>query len=237
MPPLGEAVIELRDVTVAFQAGPFWRRSSKQAVSDFSMTIREGEMVGLVGPSGSGKTTISRLLLGLQHTDSGEVLMDGRPLRSPRHGTPGAVQVVLQHPDWALDPTAKVGTSIMEPLAIARRERGAAARGKMLEIMAQIGLAEELADRYPHELSGGQRQRASIARALIAQPRLVVFDEAVSSLDVSVQAQVLRLISGLRAQLRFAGLFVSHDRSAVAYVADRIIDLSTRSPIEQEDAA
>jgi peptide/nickel transport system ATP-binding protein len=223
--PSGGPVITLEDVSVSFSSGPAWARVDKHVLNRFSLSINEGEMVGLVGPSGSGKTTISRMLLGLQRADTGAVLMDGRPLRSPRKGKPGAVQVVLQHPDWALNPSAKVGISIAEPLAITRGERGAAARRKVLALMTEMGLDESLADRYPHELSGGQRQRASIARALIAEPRLIVFDEAVSSLDVSVQAQVLRLIDSLRQQFRFSGLFVSHDRAAVEYISDRVIDL------------
>ncbi|NTW38760.1 MAG: ABC transporter ATP-binding protein, partial [Cellulomonadaceae bacterium] len=173
MPPRGRPVITLNDVSVAFQHGPPWRRSTKLAVDSFSLEIHEGEMVGLVGPSGAGKTTISRLLLGLQRADSGQVLIDGRPLRSPRRGAPGAVQVVLQHPEWALDPTIRVGASIAEPLAVVRGERGRGARSAVLAMMEQLGLEAALADRYPHEISGGQRQRASIARALIAEPKLV----------------------------------------------------------------
>ncbi|QJU56344.1 ABC transporter ATP-binding protein (plasmid) [Herbiconiux sp. KACC 21604] len=221
-----EPAIEIREATVTFTTGPPWAPVKKNAVENVSLTIDEGEMVGLVGPSGSGKTTITRLLLGLQKPKSGQVLMNGRPLMPPRKGTPGSVQVVLQHPDWALNPSLRVGTSIAEPLAIAGRTRKVEARTKVSDLMERMGLDPDLAERYPHELSGGQRQRASIARALIARPRLIVFDEAVSSLDVSVQAQVLRLIRDVQKELGFASLFVSHDLGAVAFISHRVVHMA-----------
>lgn len=213
-------IMSLEDVSVTYRSGPFWNRRIVPAVKDVSLTIAEGEILGLVGESGSGKTTIGRLCLGLIEPDQGSILLRHRPLHG-RRGVRGQIAAVLQHPEWALNPRLAVGVSVAEPLAIQgvsaeiRRERAAQA-------LTQVGLDPGLLRRYPHELSGGQRQRISIARALIINPEFVVFDEAVSALDVSVQAQVLNLIKALQAERGFCALFISHDLAATRYVADRI---------------
>lgn len=219
-------IVSIENASVVYHSGPPWARVRKHAVEDVSLEIAVGEMVGLVGPSGSGKTTMSNLLLGLVRPDTGRVLIDGRPLLSPRQGEPGKVQVVLQHPEWALNPFLTIGSSVAEPLLISGARRGRALRANVDEYLDWVGLDPILAARYPHELSGGQRQRAAVARALISEPRLVVFDEAVSALDVSVQAQILKLIRRTQSEVGYAGLFISHDASAVAYVADRIVTMS-----------
>jgi peptide/nickel transport system ATP-binding protein len=222
----GEPLIRLDDVDVAFVSGPAWRRHRSHALDGLSLSVHHGEMLGVVGASGSGKSTLCAVLLGLVTPTRGSASMAGKPLRRALREQRGAIQVVLQHPDWALNPSLKVGASIAEPLAVVEGISGSAARTRVADMMSRLELHPDLADRFPHELSGGQRQRASIARALIARPEFVVFDEAVSSLDVSVQAQVLREISRLHAELGFTAIFVSHDHQAVEYVSDRVVALA-----------
>ena len=134
----------------------------------------------------------------------------------------GRLEVVLQNPDWSLDPRHRVGTSVAEPLAILGTGNPAERRRRSLEMLEQVGLDVSLADRFPHQLSGGQRQRVAIARALITSPSFIVFDEVVSALDVSIQAQILALIRRLQAERHFASLFISHDLAVVRYLSHRV---------------
>jgi ABC-type glutathione transport system ATPase component len=226
-------ILELDDVTVTFTAGPPLRRIHLNAMRNVSLSVAEGETLGLVGESGSGKTTTSRVALGLQRPTSGAVRFDGRPFPKRRRELAGRMQAVLQHPHWSLNPRMRVGQSVAEPLAVLGRPAGDAVTG-MLE---QVGLEAALAGRYPHELSGGQRQRVSIARALVTKPRFIVFDEAVSALDVSVQVQILNLIKDLQAEYGFSALFISHDLGAVRYVADRIAVMRAGEIVETADTA
>jgi ABC-type glutathione transport system ATPase component len=221
---------ELRDVSVRFNSGPPWRRTQVDAVKGVSMELEAGQTLGLVGESGSGKTTIGRLLLGLVRPTDGEVRIGGETIGRRRRA--GITQVVLQNPDDSLDPRMRVGRSLAEPLAIAggtsRVERDRRAR----EMLDRVGLLDRYADRLPHELSGGQRQRVAIGRALITHPQLIVFDEAVTALDVSVQAQILNLIRDLQDERRFASLFISHDLAVVRYVASRIAVMNSGEIVE-----
>ena len=215
-------IIDARYVAVTYRSGPFWDQRVTHAVRAMTFEIAEGETLGRVGESGSGKTTLGRLCLGLVPATAGAVLFD-RQLIAPRHRPPaGKLSVVLQHPDWALNPRLSVGTSLGEPLAIL----GAVSRGERLaqarRALEMVGLDASFVGRFPHELSGGQRQRVAVARALITEPRFIVFDEPVSALDVSVQTQVLNLIKDLQHQHGFAALFISHDLAATRYVAHRI---------------
>ncbi|PSL00304.1 peptide/nickel transport system ATP-binding protein [Murinocardiopsis flavida] len=225
--------LELDRVEVVFGAGPLSRRPDTRALRGVSLAVAGGEMVGLVGESGSGKTTLGAVALGLLRPAAGAVRFDGAPFPKRRRSLAGRMQAVLQHPQWSLNPRMRVGTSIAEPLAVlGRADRdGRAVRG----MLDRVGLESGLADRYPHELSGGQRQRVSIARALITAPRFIVFDEAVSALDVSVQAQILNLIKDLQGELGFGALFISHDLGAVRYVADRIAVMRAGEIVETAD--
>jgi len=196
-----------------------------EAVRNVSLEVAPGETLGLVGESGSGKTSLGKLCLGLIRPTAGEVRFKGTPLgkaRSDRRSHKGRRSVVLQHPEWALNPRLRCGASLAEPLEI----QGSGTRGEHRQAVAamlrQVGLDESVAERYPGALSGGQRQRVAIARALITSPELVVFDEAVSALDVSVQAQILNLIKALQAEHGFAALFISHDLAATRYLCHRI---------------
>ena len=219
---MNQPIIDVADCAVTYQVGPAWSRRRIEAVRSVSLAIAAGETVGLVGESGSGKTTVGRLCLGLVRPNRGEVRFAGAPLVRGRGRIRGQLSVVLQHPDWALNPRLKSGVSVAEPLSILGAGSAAERAGQVAEMLELVGLDPGFAGRYPHELSGGQRQRMAIARALITEPRLVVFDEAVSALDVSVQAQVLNLIKALQASKGFAALFIAHDMAATRYVSHRI---------------
>lgn len=215
---MSDAVLSLKDIGVTYGGGVF-SGEAVEAVRGVSLEIARGETLGLVGESGSGKTTLGQVCLGLLKPTTGEVLFDGAPFPSLR-ALKGRLSVVLQHPEWALNPRLTCGVSVGEPLAILgdRKDK----QGKVAAMLDQVGLDPALAARYPGELSGGQRQRMAIARALITEPRFIVFDEAVSALDVSVQAQVLNLIRDLQAEHGFGALFISHDLAATRYACHHI---------------
>jgi peptide/nickel transport system ATP-binding protein len=188
------------------------------AVDDVSLTVRRGETLGVVGESGSGKTTLGRMLVGLLEPTAGEVLDDGHA----RVGVNPAVQMVFQDPVSSLNPRRSVGESIADPLR-ARGERDERRiRGRVTELLERVGLEGAHYDRYPHEFSGGQRQRVGIARALAADPRVIVCDEPVSALDVTTQAQVVALLGELQRELGLALVFVAHDLAVVRQVSDRV---------------
>jgi ABC-type glutathione transport system ATPase component len=226
---MSRAVVALEEVRVVFGGGLF-SRTETEAVRGVSLSVDEGETLGLVGESGSGKTTLGRLCLGLLRPSSGQVLFGGRPFGRLRERR-GELSVVLQHPEWALNPRLRCGASVAEPLAILGRR--AEAREAVPRMLAQVGLDPDLARRFPGELSGGQRQRMAIARALITEPRFIVFDEAVSALDVSVQAQVLNLIRDLQGTHGFGALFISHDLAATRYACHRIAVLRGGEVVEE----
>ena len=217
-----EAVVSLRSIGVTFSSGPPWARDHLEAVKSVDLDIPSGETLGLVGESGSGKTTLGRVCLGMQAPTRGEVFIAGAPFDGHRGRLRGRLQIVGQHPEWALNPRLRVGTSVGEPLAIlgigTREER----REQVSKMLEMVGLEASLARRFPHQLSGGQRQRVAIARSLITNPSFIVFDEVVSALDVSVQAQILNLIKELQAAQEFAALFISHDLAAVRYVSHQV---------------
>ncbi|WP_371662453.1 dipeptide ABC transporter ATP-binding protein [Streptomyces sp. NBC_00280] len=188
------------------------------AVDDVSLTVRRGETLGIVGESGSGKTTLGRMLVGLLEPTRGEVRYEGRV----RSGVGPAVQMVFQDPVSSLNPRRSVGESIADPL----RARGDSDEGRVRErvgeLLERVGLDPAHFDRYPHEFSGGQRQRVGIARALAAEPRVIVCDEPVSALDVTTQAQVVALLGELQRELGLALVFVAHDLAVVRQVSDRV---------------
>lgn len=213
------AVLDMRDVGIELGHG----RGRRRILQDVSLRIGRGETLGLIGSSGSGKTTAGRIALGLLRPGSGTVTVAGAPYSRTRREHAGKVQAVLQSPQWSFNPRRRLGDSIVEPLGVVDRGLSRAARrGRCEELLFDVGLLPAHADRYPHELSGGQRQRAAIARALITGPEFILFDEAVSALDVAVQQKVLRLIRRLQGEHGFGALFISHDLAATRFASDRI---------------
>ncbi|MEU5025851.1 ABC transporter ATP-binding protein [Streptomyces milbemycinicus] len=215
-------LLRARDLTVTFPGRI--GRAPLRAVDGVSFDIAPGESFGLVGESGSGKSTISRVLLGLRSPDDGSVVFDSEDITRParRRGRAPAIQMVFQDPYGSLNPDRRIGHTIGAPLALhtdlSRTER----RERVAALLTEVGLDPALADAYPDELSGGMRQRVGIARALALEPRLLVADEPVSALDVSVQAQVLNLLTELRRSRGLAMLFVSHDLTVVRHMCSRI---------------
>jgi ABC-type glutathione transport system ATPase component len=217
-PPL----VTIRGLQKTFRGG----RTETVAARNVDLTIHRGEIVGLVGESGSGKSTIANILLGLVEPDSGHVAIDGRALddwlRRDQRGYRATVQAVFQQPLLALDQRRTVGWSIGEPLLVHRRLSASARRDRVAELLTMVGLEPAFADRRPGQLSGGQLQRVNIARALALGPRLMVCDEAVSALDVSVQAQIIDLFLDIQQRLDVAILFISHNMAVVRHIADSL---------------
>jgi len=197
-----------------------------QAVNGVSFTVRRGEVLGLVGESGSGKTTVGRLVLRLEEATAGKVIFDGtnilelskRDLRRFRK----RMQIIFQDPYASLNPREKVRTVIGHALALHRIGTPESRTERTVQLMEQVGLSADHLDRFPHEFSGGQRQRVGIARALAVNPDFLVADEPVSALDVSIQAQVINLLSDLKDQLALTMLFIAHDLAVVEHICDRV---------------
>jgi peptide/nickel transport system ATP-binding protein len=209
-----------------------------QALDEVSITIRAGESVGLVGESGSGKTTLGRCLVGLEHPDSGEIEIAGIPAsdyaaltRGQRSELRETVQVVFQDPYSSLNPVRRIGTTLAQALAL-RSGDAKPGRDQVMKLLEQVGLPAAYASRKPAALSGGERQRVAIARALALNPRLIICDEPVSALDVSVQAQVLNLFNDLQSELGLSYLFVTHDMAVVRQVVDRLYVLREGEIVE-----
>ena len=204
------------------------RSFTVKAVDDVSFTIRPGETYGLVGESGSGKSTIGRSVIRLYDPTAGQITFDGHDIsgrldKAANSRLRTQMQMIFQDPMASLNPRKKVEDIIAEGLDIhhmyrSREER----REKVEKILAKVGLAPEHAERYPHQFSGGQRQRVGIARALIMDPKLIIADECISALDVSIQAQVVNLMKDIQAETGTAYLFIAHDLSMVKYISDRI---------------
>jgi ABC-type glutathione transport system ATPase component len=205
-------------------------------VDGVSLALQQGEALGLVGESGSGKTTVLRALLRLQPATSGTILLDGIDVtsRSALRGLRQAVQVVFQNPHAALDPRFSVLAAVSEPLRLQGKRR---LRERVVGLLEDVGLSAEFLQRYPHELSGGQKQRVCIARALAPEPRALLLDEPTSALDVSVQAQIIELLAGLRARHGLAYLFVSHNLAVVRLLCDRVAVMRAGKLVEQGTAA
>jgi peptide/nickel transport system ATP-binding protein len=210
-----------------------------QALDDVSFELHAGRSLGIVGESGSGKSTLARLVMALEAPTQGRVLLDGEDLHALTPQALRAVrarmQMVFQDPYGSLDPRRKVGQTVAEPLAVLHGASRAEQRTRAAEVLEAVGLRAADLDKYPHEFSGGQRQRIAIARALITRPKLIVADEPVSALDVSVQAQVLNLMQDLQDTYGVTYLFISHDLSVVDLVCDEVIVLEGGRIVEQGD--
>jgi ABC-type glutathione transport system ATPase component len=227
--------VTLEGVSVRYGRGMAWSRSWFDAVRQVDLRIDAGQTVGLVGESGSGKSTLAKVCLGLLRPSEGTARLGDEAIYGIGRRRPGSLAAVLQHPEWSLNPKLSIGRSIAEPLGVAG-VHGEQAAARVTQMLDHVGLNAAYATRLPHELSGGQRQRASIARALVTMPRFIVFDEAVSALDVSIQAQILNLVKTLQQEFRFAALFISHDLGAVRYVSHEVVVLRQGSVQERAPA-
>ncbi|NIA70434.1 ABC transporter ATP-binding protein [Pelagibius litoralis] len=203
------------------------RHGVLKAVDDVGFEIYAGETLAVVGESGCGKSTLALTLLGLVPADAGTIAIDGgktEPASGAMTKRAGSdIGVVFQNPHSSLNPKMRVRALIGEPLVTAFRMRGKTLSGRIVELLKQVGLGSEHMRRYPHELSGGQMQRVAIARALALEPRLLILDEPTAALDVSVQAQILKLLKALQADTGVSYLFITHDLGTVDYIADRIV--------------
>lgn len=217
------SLLELRNLSKTY---PGQNGAVVQAVSNISLTIEAGEVLGVVGESGCGKSTLGRALLRLIEPASGEILLEGQDLmllsRQAMKPIRKDLQIIFQDPFGSLNPRHTVGGIIGEPLKVHKVGNKQERQQRVAELLQLVGLPEDAAARYPHEFSGGQRQRIAIARALALNPKLLVADEAVSALDVSVQSQIINLIADLRRRLNLSILFISHDLSVIRHVSDRI---------------
>ena len=227
-----EAALEVRGLSKTYgAAGLFRRRRATRALDDVSLTLRRGTTLGVVGESGSGKSTLARCVVGLLAADGGEIRVAGAPLPRKRAEAAGLVQMVFQDPYASLNPRRRAGEQVAQgPVAAGVPRAEAVARTR--ELFALVGLDPAAVSRFPHEFSGGQRQRIGIARALAMRPQVLVADEPVSALDVSVQAQVLELLRDLRARLGLSTLFITHDLRVAAQVCDEVAVMRNGAVVE-----
>ena len=237
-------LLEVQNLRVHFpvRRGVFSRaREAVKAVEDVSFHLEPGETVGLVGESGCGKTTVARAIVRLAPVTAGRILYEGRDIQELRGAALRAwrrqVQMIFQDPYGSLDPRMTVGQTVSEGLAIHRLvRRGPERRARVETLLEEVGLDASHADRYPHELSGGQRQRVGLARALAVEPRLLVCDEPISALDVSIQAQIVNLLQDLQQRHGLAYLFIAHDLAVVEHLSRRILVMYLGRLVEAGDA-
>jgi peptide/nickel transport system ATP-binding protein len=236
--PAASPLLEFEALTVEYRGSD---RKPFRAVDNVSFSIRRGETVGLVGESGSGKTTIGSAAVGLAPAARGVIRFDGeditRTSAARRRQLSARLQVIFQDPYSSLDPLRTVGQTLVEPLLLHRRNSRKEADAGVSDMLRRVGLDPGAASRYPAAFSGGQRQRIAIARALMVSPDLVICDEAVSALDLSVQAQVLNLLLGLQEEYQISYLFISHDLSVVRHMSDRVVVLYRGQTMEVGDSA
>lgn len=233
------SLLELSGICKTFRVGPTGRQIDLHAVRDVDLTVHPGETLAIVGESGCGKTTLGRVMLRLIAPSGGTLRFDGADITSisagARRKLAHHMQIVFQDPYSALNPRMKVGDIIAEPLVNLGMPR-ALIRERVAEVMETVRLPVAYADRHPHAFSGGQRQRIGIARALAVKPRLIVCDEAVSALDVSVQAQILTLLKQVQAETGVALVFISHNLGVVRFLAHRVAVMYLGSIVEQAES-
>jgi len=235
-PPLS---LEVTGLTRTFSSGSALSRHHVRAVDGVDLILRRGETLGIVGESGSGKSTLARMIVGLESADAGTVLYQGRDVtrrtRGRRPGAQAGVQMVFQDPYTSLDPRMRVRDVIAEPHTVAGVGTASSRRARVAELLDLVGLSPEMMNRFPHQFSGGQRQRIGIARSLMRDPDVLVCDEPVSALDVTIQAQVVDLLVDLQDRLGLSILFISHDLSVVRNLAHRVLVMYRGEAVETGD--
>ena len=233
---MADTLLSLDDLAVHFTVGSALAGGIKtlKAVEGISLDVKPGECLGLVGESGCGKSTLALAIMGLIPPTHGHIALDGRDLaQRERLETARTVQMVFQDPYASLNPRQTVRRTLADPLRIHGVTNKTEVENRVADIMARVGLRPEHADRYPHEFSGGQRQRIGIARALILKPKLVICDEPVSALDVSIRAQIINLLLELKDELGLAYIMISHDLGVVEHVSDRVAVMYLGRIVEQ----
>lgn len=238
-----QPLLDVRGLTKHFPVGGLMRRRHVHALNQASFTLDRGQVVALVGESGSGKSTTARLLTRLMPPTAGEIIFDGQDIlkTEPRKASPAyrsQVQMIFQDPFGSLNPVHTIGHHLERPLHIHRAEAGNI-QEQVLELLATVGLnpPADFADRYPYELSGGQRQRVSIARALAVNPRIILADEPISMLDVSIRMGVLNLIEKLKEERGIGFLYITHDLASARYIGDRTIVMYAGHMVESAESA
>jgi ABC-type glutathione transport system ATPase component len=233
VPTSESPLLDVEQLTVRYSGR---RRSQVVAVDDVSFAVRPGQTVGLVGESGSGKSSIGKAILGLVKPAAGSIRFDGRDIverdLALRRSLAHQLQVVFQDPNSSLNPTRTIASSLMEPLLVGRDKGRETAREKAGAMLERVGLTRDAMERYPSAFSGGQRQRIAIARALVMEPRLIICDEPVSALDLSVQARVLNLLVDLQLRDNLSFLFISHDLSVVRHMSHYVLVLQRGKVVE-----
>ena len=226
---MSEIVLEGRNIVREYHVGGslFAKAKTVQAVKGVSFTLEKGKTLAIVGESGCGKSTLGRILTLIDPQTSGELLIDGKPINIAKDRVTTdmrrKVQIIFQNPYGSLNPRQKIGEVLGEPLMLNTKKTAAERRDLAMQMLVKVGLGPEHYNRYPHMFSGGQRQRIAIARALMLSPSLLVLDEPVSALDLSVQAQVLNLLADLQDEFNLTYVFISHDLSVVRYIADEVM--------------
>jgi oligopeptide/dipeptide ABC transporter ATP-binding protein len=241
--PADDILLEVRDLVKYFEVGAGFfggHRGTVRAVDGVSFAIRRGETLGLVGESGCGKTTTGRCVLQLERPTRGNIVFEGQELTTLGEAELRAVrrrmQVIFQDPYSSLNPRMTVGEIVEEPLAVHRIVTDGTARAaRVRQLLSHVGLLSQHARRYPHQLSGGQRQRVGIARALAVEPALIICDEPVSALDVSIQAQIINLLEDLQAEFGLTYLFIAHDLAVVRHISDRVAVMYLGKIVELAD--
>jgi oligopeptide transport system ATP-binding protein len=240
-----EPILELKNIQTHFPVhrGLVFKRpaGTVKAVDGVSLAVRRGEVLGLVGESGCGKSTLARTILQLVPTTAGSVVLEGRNLTGAGpaevKASRRALQMVFQDPYGSLNPRLTVFAALAEPMLVHKICTRSEVAGRVAELMKMVGLAPRFMQKYPHEFSGGQRQRIAVARALALQPKIIIADEPVSALDVSVQAQILNLLAELVDQMNLSLVFIAHDLSVVKHISDRIAVMYLGKIVELGPAA
>ena len=240
---MSDVLLEVKNLVKHFEVGGgmFGKAAGLvRAVDGVSFSIRRGETLGLVGESGCGKTTTGRCVLQLERPTSGQIIFEGRDHTtldaSEMRAVRRKLQVIFQDPYSSLNPRMTIGEIVGEPLAVHRIVRGAGARrDRVQQLLRHVGLLPQHFSRYPHQLSGGQRQRVGVARALAMEPSLIICDEPVSALDVSIQAQIINLLEDLQAEFGLTYLFIAHDLAVVRHISDRVAVMYLGKIVEMSD--